>query len=380
MDDRSTVDMLPLPSVPRILLLAMLPIGDSLFITPTVRALRARYPNARMVALTTSTSSALLKCVGDLDQVLVLPTGADWHGPLALSHLMAYLRMQRFDVSVNFTSPAYKWVSMLAGIPFRTYMKFDLAWWFVPTEHRRWRFSHATRHYYDCAAELDLPPWSEADHTPHVALPATARKEAECFLDAHALPTQGERATPLVVIHPGGAGLAGMKRWPVDRFAAVADALTERWGASVVLIGGPDEAALDEKVATLATTPVINAAGALSLLGTAALIEQADLFIGNDSSPLHLAATVGTSFVGVYGPTSLANFRPIPIRSRQGRFALPPWSCGSPQYFVGGAPIWNHPCCEGACASLLALEPQTVIDQAEAHLSTDFAPLLQPVE
>lgn len=379
MDDRSTTDLFSLPSVPRILLLAMLPIGDTLFVTPTIRALRARYPRARIVALTRSSSAPLLKCVGDLDQVLVLPVGADWQGPLALTHLLTYLRVQRFDVAVDFTSPAFKWVSMAAAIPFRTYMKFDRAWWFVPRDHRHWRFTHATSHYYNCATELDLPPWNEVDHTPRFTVPAKAREEARQFLAKHDIAT-GARNAPVVIIHPGGAGLSGIKRWPADRFAEVADALATRWGARIVLVGGPDEAALDKRVAALMSSPAVVAAGALSLLGTAALLEAADLFIGNDSGPLHLSAAVGTAFVGVFGPTSLANFRPIPVRSRQGRFALPPLTCASPQHFVGGAPIWDHPCCEGTCAALLTLEPQTVIDQAEAHLASGFLPALQSVE
>lgn len=379
MDDRSAIDLLPLPSVPRILLLAMLPIGDALFITPTIRAIRQRYPAASLIALTKAGSAGILKCVGDLDDVFTLPVGGDWRGTLELTKLLAYLRTQRFDVAVDFTSPAYKWVSMAAGIPFRTYMKFDSAWWFVPGEHRHWRFTHATRHYYDCAAELDLPPWGEVDHTPRISLPATARAEAARYLAERGLAARGERQSPLVVLHAGGAGLDGLKRWPIDRFAAVADALVARWSARVVLIGGPDEATLDAKVAALTRQPVANAAGQLSLLGTAALIEAADLFVGNDSSPLHLAAAMGTRFVGIYGPTGLANFRPIPVRSRQGRFALPPYACGSPQHFVGAAPIWNHACCEGTCAALLALDPQTVIDQAEAHLVEAFPRLLESV-
>lgn len=380
MDERSPVDPLSLPSVPRILLFAMLPLGDTLFITPTIRATRLRYPGARITALTKSSSAAILKCVGDLDEVFTLPVGSDWRGPLALTKLLTYLRVQRFDVAVDFTSPAYKWVSMAADIPFRTYMKFDLAWWLLPGEHRHWRFTHATRHYYDCAAELDLPPWGEVDHTPRVALPATARAEAERYLTGQGIEMPSERGAPLVVVHAGGAGLDGIKRWPIDRFAAVADALVARWNARIIVIGGPDEVDLGAKVVALMRQPrAINAAGQLKLLGTAALIEAADLFVGNDSSPLHLAAAMGTRFVGIYGPTSLANFRPIPVRSHQGRFALPPYACGTPQHFVGAAPIWNHACCEGTCAALLALDPQTVIDQAEAHLVEIFPRLLEPI-
>src|SRR5215467_2979453 len=95
----------------RILVFLLLPIGDTLFITPTIRALRKRYPQARLTALAHVSAAPVLRCVPDLDEVVVLPAPA---GPLART--LGYLRAQRFDVAIDFTSPAYKWVSIVCGI------------------------------------------------------------------------------------------------------------------------------------------------------------------------------------------------------------------------------------------------------------------------
>ncbi len=348
-----------------ILLLAMLPIGDTLLVTPTIRALRRRYPRARIVALAHARSAPVLRQLPTVDEVLVLPTGPDWAGPAALIELVKRLRARRLAAAVDFTSPAYKWIPFLAGVPVRTYMKLDRLWWLLPGQHRRWRETHAAEHYYACAAELDLPPWEEVDHRVDLYLPEEAQREASRLLAEAVGPADGK---PLVCLHPGGAGMAGLKRWPAARFAQTAERLAERYGATIILLGGPDERELADGVAAAMRARAVVAAGKLSLLGSMALIAQADLFVGNDSSLLHAAAALGTRYVGIFGPTGRANFRPIPAYPGQGVLVEPSPPCGEPTYFVGGRPRWWRPSCRARCAALLALPTGPVLAAAERLL------------
>jgi len=111
------------------------------------------------------------------------------------------------------------------------------------------------------------------------------------------------------------------------------------------------------------------AAGAVPLLTSIVLIEACDLFIGNDSGPLHAAAAVGAPYVGIFGPTSVADFQPIALYPGQGRVVQPAVPCRAPRYFVGGEPVWRGPCCRGVCAALAALEVEPVFDAAATLLS-----------
>src|SRR5438552_8529653 len=242
----------------RILLLALLPIGDTQFTTPTIRALQRRYPLARITALVHAIAAPVLRCVPELDEVVVLPTGRDWAGPGRLGRRLGYLRAQRFDVAIDFTTPAYKWISLVCGIPVRTYMKFEPLWWLVPRDRTRWRSIHATRHYYDCARELDPPPWEAVSHVPYLELPDAARRAAQLFLRRHGVASEPgpdssrggpAEAGPLIAIHAGGTGLGGRKRWPPQRFAELADRLQRSCGARILLLGGPDETALAGAIA-----------------------------------------------------------------------------------------------------------------------------------
>jgi heptosyltransferase II len=349
----------------RILLLAMLPIGDTLFITPTLRALRNRYPQARIVPLTYASNAPILRCVHEVDPPIIMPALDRPSSLPATARLLARLRAERFEAAIDFTSPAYKWISLLAGIPLRTYMKFDPLWWLIPARHRRWRATHAVRIYYDCVRELNLPPWEQVDHRPRLDLPAEQRAAAEAFLRAHDI-ASGER--PVVAIHPGGAGLNGGKRWPAARFAGVADTLAERWSAHIVLMGGRDEEMLAREVASLMRHQPIVATGKLEMLASIALIGCCDLFIGNDSSLLHAAASEDTPYVGIFGPTSLANFQPIPRRPRQGRLVVPWPPPRHISYFIGGRPIWQQMLPEHAAEALATISPEQVLAQVEELL------------
>ena len=361
-----------LPPAPRILLLALLPLGDTIFTTPAVRALRERYPAARLTALVHASNAPLLHCVPTLNDVVVLPFRTDWAGAAPFAATLRRLRARRYDATIDFTTPAYKWVSFVAGIPTRTYMKFDPLWWLIPGAHQQWRATHATRHYYDCARELDLPSWNTVDQRPRLQLPPSARRDARRFMEiAHGLRGSG----PLVGLHVGGAGLGGLKRWPAARFAALADRLAATWGARIVLLGGPDDRELATTVARMTQTRPLLAAGVVPLLTSIAIIEACDLFIGNDSGPLHAAAAVGTPYVGVFGPTSAANFQPIALYPGQGRVVRPTVPCRAPRYFVGGEPVWRGPCCRGVCAALATLDVGPVFDAAAILLSKPSLPM-----
>lgn len=343
--------------VPRMLLLAFLPLGDTLFATPAIGALRERYPRARITALAHAGSAPLLRCVPALDEVIALAGGADWRAVAALTRTLRVLRARRYHVAIDLTSPIYKWISFVASIPQRTYMKFDPLWWLVPARHARWRSTHIAQHYYDCMRELDLPPWDAVRHVPRIALPDAARADAAHFMRRSGI-LHVER--PLVTMHPGGAWLGGLKRWPADRFVTLAQRLQEQWGARILLLGGPEDAVLVSGIGARMRRPPITATRGVPLLTSLALIEASNLFIGNDSSLLHAAAALGTPYLGIYGPTNLANFGPLSRHAGQGTVVLPPLPCRTPQYAVGGGPIWRRPDCRGACRALLSISVDAV--------------------
>jgi len=161
---------------------------------------------------------------------------------------------------------------------------------------------------------------------------------------------------PLIGIHPGARPPA--RRWPPERFAAVADDLARRHGARVVLSGGPGEEAPVQAVIEHMRTRPLNVAGRTSLGGLAALIARLDLFIGNDSGPAHLAEAVGTPTVRIFGPADPCRWAPLDLN----------------RHAVVRRPVPCSPCAYWECPidhrCLRLIEPGDVLRAAENVLAT----------
>jgi lipopolysaccharide heptosyltransferase II len=107
---------------------------------------------------------------------------------------------------------------------------------------------------------------------------------------------------PVVVVHPGAS--APSRRWPAERFAAVARRLSEERGCQIVLTGSSGERELVESVRSAMGTPSHSLAGDLDLADLAALLARADLLVANNTGPVHVAAAVGTPVVDLYALTN----------------------------------------------------------------------------
>jgi ADP-heptose:LPS heptosyltransferase len=109
------------------------------------------------------------------------------------------------------------------------------------------------------------------------------------------------RATrPWIGIHTGSRSPA--RRWPVAYFAQLADTLARRFSAQIILTGSNDERSTVRDVVAHMQTQPLDLAGQTSLGGLAALINELDLFISNDSGPAHVANAIGTPSVTIFGP------------------------------------------------------------------------------
>jgi heptosyltransferase-3 len=169
----------------------------------------------------------------------------------------------------------------------------------------------------------------------------------------------------LVGLHPGGEGLWGRKQWGPERFAQVATGLHDRLGGAVriVLMGGKDDAPLAAQIAARTRAHVINATGQTTLGETAALIKKCRIFLGNDSSPLHIAAATGTPVVGIYGPTDPRSYHPwVPggLDGVEYEVVRSPLPCACRFPLVGGITLAEWIMCL-LCPALASITPQRVL-------------------
>ena len=194
---------------------------------------------------------------------------------------------------------------------------------------------HVAERYFEAARGLDVTP----DGAPaELFVRREAFDAADAFLLTHQLGTQ----RTLLAVAPGATHAT--KRWPERHWLALMGRLTAR--ADVVILGGPEDAALAGRLAEAGGARAASAAGRFDLQGTAALIKRSRSVAGGDTGLMHMATAVGTPVVALYGPTVEA-FGFFPYRARATVLERTDLDC-RPCSAMGGprCPLGHHRCME----------------------------------
>ena len=267
---------------PRLVVLRALGLGDLLTALPALRALADAFPGHRRALAAPAALAPLAELSGAVNEVVPAAPLAPLPGRLAGP-----------DVAVNLHGRGPESHRVLTALRPRRLIAFACpaagvggpAWRADEHEVRRWCRLLAESGVPADPARLDLPA-----------------------------PGRDPRAEGATVVHPGAASAA--RRWPAERFAAVARA-ERRDGRPVVVTGGPDEAAAAAAVARAAGLPAAAVlAGRTDLLGLAAVVASAARVVCGDTGVAHLATALGTPSVVLFGPTAPALWGPPPGRPR----------------------------------------------------------------
>jgi len=122
------------------------------------------------------------------------------------------------------------------------------------------------------------------------------------------LKSHGIAPNNYAVLVPGSAHQD--KRWPLERFAALADKISSQFGLSLIAVGTAPEASIVERLKILANVPLTNLAGQTSLSELIALLRTARLVVSNDTGPGHIAAALGTPLVLMFSWSNPARIAP----------------------------------------------------------------------
>ncbi|MBE2219991.1 MAG: lipopolysaccharide heptosyltransferase II [Anaerolineae bacterium] len=125
---------------------------------------------------------------------------------------------------------------------------------------------------------------------------------------------------PLMVLHPGGASnpleTNLQKQWPSERFVRLGNYLARKYNARIVLVGSKADKSLVTAVSGMMSNAAVDLAGQLSLGELGALCEVADLYVGNDTGPTHVAAAVGCPTLAIFGPSNPAFSKPYGTKGK----------------------------------------------------------------
>jgi len=354
----------------KILLIRLRLIGDVVFTTPLLGALKRTFPESRLTYLVERDAAPVVAGNPHLAHIIVVPRTRGWQRIRDDFGLARRLRAERFDVVLDLHGgPRSSWLTWATGAPER--IGYDI-------QGRRWQYTRLVhrprglqpRHSVvnQWALLSALPGWPDIPPDP-------SRDPAEMPLDQVADAHVAERLRvagvdsrhEVTVIHVSAGN--PFRRWPETAFATlVAGLAAGDHRRRIVLSSGPSDRTAADRIAAAARQALGPARahqvldfGDVDLAELRALIARSVLFVGGDSGPLHIASTTRTPVVGIYGPT-------LAIRSAPWRDPQIP----TESVHVDGLPC--RPCDQRICAPgdfrcLTTIEPQTVIAAAERALA-----------
>jgi heptosyltransferase-2 len=279
-------------------------VGDAVMSVPALQVLRLRYPEAHISILARPWVAGLYGREPFCDELIPYEAPRGWHAPGIKWKLGRELRHRRFDCAVLFQNAleaaALVW---LAGIPTRIGYARDgrsplltrsVA---VPTaletpRHQRFYYLELLKR----AGIIDAYPTDEPIRLS--GAPAAALAGRERFATASV-------SGPVIGVSPGAA-YGGAKRWLADRFADAALQIARERHASIAVFGSREELPICEVVREKVEAggrPCLNFAGATTLSEFIELAAACDIFLTNDSGPMHIASALGVPTVAVFGAT-----------------------------------------------------------------------------
>jgi ADP-heptose:LPS heptosyltransferase len=283
-------------------------IGDVVFTTPAVAALRRRFPDAHLTYLVEPAAAPIVASNPHLDAVLVVPRHRGIAGMLADVTLGWRLRRAQYDLAIDFHGgPRASLLTLMSGAPRRIgYDVVGRSWMYtdVVERPRELRRRHSVENQWDLLNVLGIARPTPVGNPVEMTVDRAATQSVDDRLAAAGVAPGDD----LAVIHVSAS--SPFRRWPLPAFVDTVAALAAHAGRRVIVTSGPSERDAATGIISDARAKLppgdrhrVLGCGDFSLAELRALLERSALFIGGDSGPLHLAATTRVPIVAIFGPT-----------------------------------------------------------------------------
>jgi lipopolysaccharide heptosyltransferase II len=307
-------DSSDLEKINRILIISLHRIGDVLFTTPAICALKEKFPRAKLTVWVKSRGRAVLENNPHVDEILVFDNVSVARGFEEIKYFdiksklkfVSALRRRKFDLVVDLVGTwGTNLYSFLSGASLR--FGFDMhGFGFLLTKSTPIVPGiHLKQNYLEVIRTMGITPTHE---DLQMKLSPSEEEFAEKFVTDHNLSSDDF----LVGIHPGAGW--DTKRWPPANFGQLANLLVEENDATILLFGSKEEEKLAKEIARQMNSKPIIMSGKLSLREMAAVISQCRLFLGHDTGPTYMAEALKVPVGVFFGPTNPVYSAPLGTR------------------------------------------------------------------
>jgi lipopolysaccharide heptosyltransferase II len=278
-------------------------LGDLVISLPALRAIRAAFATSTLTVMVKRELAGFFDGMNWVDEVMPYTVGRGLRGIVDRRKIIGRIRERRFDLAILFPNSFQSalWVT-LGGVPRRAGFVAD---------HRRALLTHRALPEGDALSGHQRDYWLAMIRETMGLMPAAGAEEStlevakphrekmRAWLEANRM----SPGAPLIAIAPAAA-YGPAKEWPLVRYAALIDLLSEEGGAECVLVGAPSERNLCAQVAATTRSNPIVAAGQTNIGELIALLSLCNGFVSNDSGAMHLAAALAIPTVGIFGSTN----------------------------------------------------------------------------
>ncbi len=296
-----------LKNIKKILIIKLDHVGDLIVSTPVISNLKLNFPQARLTVLVGSWNKPLVEDNPYVDEVITYDAITPFYKETTNSqHILQKIKFfialkhKKFDLIVDLRTT---WEGLFFGLIKGGRYRTDVSTVRISQSFSKdKRFTHIVEVNLETLKRIEIPIKTKM-------LEVFIRDEDRVFIDQYLRKEGVKGGERIFVIHPGAKVL--LRQWANERFAQLADEFVKKYGVKIIIVGSKAEGKIAEEVAHKMSASPIIAAGKTTLKQLIALLQRADLFVGNDSGVMHLAIASGkVGVIALFGPEEPKRFGP----------------------------------------------------------------------
>lgn len=336
----------------RILIVNVNWVGDVLFSTPAIRAIRQHYPDAYIACMVVPRCKEILELNPHLNELIIYDEDEVHKSLLGKLKLISALKKRHFEMVFLFHRSLTRTLMVaLSGIHERVGIYTPKRGFLLTKKVKPQKPDvHKVEQFLNIVRAKGINPTSRN-------LELFIGKDDELYAD-ELLKSEGAKEGDLLIVLNAG-GNWGLKRWPIENFATLGDKLIDICKAHVLITGANKDIPLGQAISNRMKRKPIITCGKTTLRQLAAILRRASLVISNDSGPMHIAVSQGARTIALFGPTNPRVTGPY----GDGKYVVIHKILERPGCQV---PCYNLKCEDNACMKAITVED--VIKEAQLLL------------
>ena len=295
-------------------------IGDVLFTTPLIHTLKDAFPRSKLGFLCNKRTASLLRNNPFINEIFIYERD-DFKRLLSVSKLewlkefssfIRQIKKARFNLAIDLSlSSNFGFFLWLAGIKKKVGYNHKNRGFYLTNSVKLsgYEDKHVVEYYNSLLGFIGIEPKYQ---NLELYLSDEDKQYAESIFKEYRI----NGSSQVIALSAGGGASWGIeaeiKRWPKEKFASLVNKIIEKYKLTVIIVGDLKERDLLLNIETGHQNKVINLAGKTTLAQSAAIINRADLFIGNDGGLLHIAVAQSKKTISFFGPVDPKIYGPYP--------------------------------------------------------------------